>query len=337
MKKANSNVLIKILKTIAIPVCMFVALKIFFPANITMDTAGNMIYQAVAPSILAWGVLFGFKAGNWDFSPGATALASGIIGGNFAMMLGMGFFGIILFCALFGILFGLLTGGLYIWLKVPTIIVSIGVVFLLESLCGVVFNGEGIMVDSSAVVLNSFVPQIIFGIAAFLLAIYLYNFRSFGYHVRAVGNGTNIAAQSGINIYKVKFQALVVTGLFAGLFAAVTLGTSGVMRTVSASMGSMGTVFDAMMCMFVAMALGQFVNIVVAVFVGAVTLQFLKLTLMLIGLNSSYNQIIVAIFVLIFMCVSSASEIKRMAEAAKYRIMASKANEAEKKVNEINA
>ena len=316
--------IIRVIQTLALPAIMLILMKIGYPENITMNVIINMIYQAIAPAILAYGVCFNIKVGNWDFSVGAAALAAAIIGGNLAMQFNLGIVGVFLFCTVIGASCGLLTGCLYLFLKVPTIIASIGVVFLLESLCGIVFNGGGVMMSSEYVVLNSVGPQILIGVIIFALSFYLYNYRSFGYHVRAVGSNPNVATQNGINVYKVKFKALVAAGTFAGIYAAVTLGTTGVYRTVTASMGTMNTCFDAMMCVFVGMALSMFTNLFVGIFVGAVTLKILKLLLMITGIQSAYNQIFIAIFVLIFLCWSTYTDLKKLKLSQKWRVMTEK-------------
>lgn len=320
-EKFMGKKILRIVQTLALPAVLLIIMKIVYPENITMGTVVNMIYQAIAPAILAFGVCFNLKVGNWDFSVGAAALAAAIIGGNLAKMLNLGIVGVFVFCILVGACCGLLTGVLYLFLKVPTIIASIGVVFLLESLCGIAFNGGGVMLSGDYIVLKSVGLQILIGAIVFAFSFYLYNYRSFGYHIRAVGSNANVATQNGINVYRVKFKALVTAGTFAGIYAAVTLGTTGVYRTVTASMGTMNTCFDAMMCVFVGMALSMFTNLFVGIFVGAVTLKILTLLLMLTGVQSAYNQIFIAVFVLIFLCYSTYTDLKKMKQSQKWRVI----------------
>lgn len=316
IRKIVSN----ILKLLAIPVLMLVVMKLVFPSNITLDTVKNMIYQAVAPSILAWGACFNVKVGNRDFSVGASAMIAAIVGGNLALSMGLGYPGIFICTVLVGTLCGLTTGGLYLLLRVPTVIVSVGMVFMLESLSGIFMDGHGILLKNNDIVLDSFGPQMLVGLAVFTLSYYIYNYRPIGYHVRAIGNGMSVSTQKGINVFKVKFLSFVLAGLFAGIFGAVTLGTSGVYRASASSLSTMSIAFDAMMSVFIGQALGAFANLSVSIFVGSVALRILKLMMILIGFPASFYQIVVAIFVLMFMCISSYAEMKAEARTSKERI-----------------
>ena len=79
-----------------VPVLAFAVLSLIFRDTITLRNVPSLLQQAVAPAILGWGVLFNIKVGNWDFSVGSVVLISSIIGGNLAIMLNLGFFGLIL-------------------------------------------------------------------------------------------------------------------------------------------------------------------------------------------------------------------------------------------------
>ena len=134
------------IKTIAIPIVLLLFTKLLFPGNVGFGTVQNMVYQAVPAAILAWGVSFNMKIGNWDFSVGAVAMISAIVGGNLALNFGLGPIGMLLLCLAIGTFCGAVTGMLYYLLKIPTLIVSLGMVFLLESLSAIIFNGAGVLV-----------------------------------------------------------------------------------------------------------------------------------------------------------------------------------------------
>ncbi len=322
MKNSVASKTAGILVSVAIPIVMYMALVVYYPQNVNFDSAFAMVIQAITPAILAWGVCFDLKVGNWDFSVGAAVLAASIIGGNIALQLNLGIVGIVVCCTLVGALSGALTGFVYILLKVPSIIVSIGVTLILESLCAVAFGGSGVSVPVEFILFGGNIPKLIVLAVAFGIAYYLYNYRRFGYHVRAVGNGTTIARQNGINIYRVKFLAFMAAGVFAGIYSVLMLGSTGITKAVSAPLGTMGLCFDAMMCVFVGMSLPRSVNLIAAVFIGSVIMQIIKLALMLFGMESAYNQIVIALFVLIFMSISSRSDIFKKVFSRKKAIAA---------------
>lgn len=312
---------IALLKTISIPVLLLIVMKIIFPANIGTSTVRNMIYQAVPAAILAWGVSFNMKIGNWDFSVGAAAMIAAIVGGNLASMWNLGPVGMFVLCVAVGTLCGAVTGTLYYVLKIPTLIVSLGVVFLMESLSAIIFSGTGTFVTGNYVMLGTAVPMLLFGAAVLAFALFLFYYRPFGYHVRAVGNGAAIAAQEGINIYKVKFKVLVIASTFAGLYAFATLGRTGVWKASSSPMSTMGTCFDAMMCVFIGQALGAASNQFVGIYFGSVTLQIVKLLIILAGIKSTFTQVIISMIVLIFMSISTRKEYMEKLKLQKGRVV----------------
>lgn len=297
-----------VLKTISIPVILILVMKVAFPENIGLSTLKNMVYQAVPAAILAWGVSFNMKIGNWDFSVGAAAMIAAIIGGNTAISLGVGPIGMLVFCILIGMLCGCITGALYYWLRIPTLIVSLGMVFLLESMSAIIYDGAGVLVSGNYIMLGEAVPMIVFGVIVLGVAMVLFYGRPFGYHVRAVGNGAAIAAQEGINIYQIKFKVLVAASTFAGLYAFATISRTGVWKASSSPMSTMSICFDAMMCVFIGQALGAASNQFFGIYFGSVTLQMVKLFIILAEIKSTFTQVIISMIVLVFMCISNRRE-----------------------------
>lgn len=318
--KVIKNLISKYALMLAVPILLFVVLSIIFHGVIGTNNIPSLMQQAVAPAILGWGVLFNIKVGNWDFSVGSVVLLSAIIGGNIAVRLNWGFAGLLIFCLLVAVLAGVVVGLVYYFLKIPTIITSIGMLFIYESISSYAFEGQGIYLTGWNLLGNTEI--VIIAIVAAATAYLIFYRSSIGYNVRAVGNNMNIAAQNGLNVYRVKAVAIAIAGLFAGLYAFISLGTSGVQKTVS-SMGTMGTCFDAMMCVFVGMSITRRGNLVAGIFCGSLVMQLVKLALMAIGIPSEYNSIFIAIFVLIFMTMDAYTNNraprrkKETAEAAK--------------------
>lgn len=300
--KVIKNLISKYSLMLAVPILLFVVLSVIFHGVIGTNNIPSLMQQAVAPAILGWGVLFNIKVGNWDFSVGSVVLLSAIIGGNIAVGLNCGFAGLLIFCLLVAVLAGVVVGLVYYFLKIPTIITSIGMLLIYESISSYAFDGQGIYLTGWNLLGNTEI--VIIAIVAAATAYLIFYRSSIGYNVRAVGNNMNIAAQNGLNVYRVKAVAIAIAGLFAGLYAFISLGTSGVQKTVS-SMGTMGTCFDAMMCVFVGMSITRRGNLVAGIFCGSLVMQLVKLALMAIGIPSEYNSIFIAIFVLIFMTMDA--------------------------------
>jgi len=316
--KQNKNPMLAaalaIIKAFAVPAVIYLILTVVMPDKIYLGNARYLLIQAVTPAILAWGASFNLTAGHSDFSIGAAMLVASIVGGNLSQQFGLGVWGLMLICPVVGMLSSGLTGFLYTTLKIPSMIVSVGVMLIVESICSIIFGGRGVNLPASYIVFGPSNNTLIFGAVVFVLAYYMFNYRTFGVHVRALGNNAGVAAQCGLNVDRTRLKCFLCVGFFAGLYAVVSLGTSGVAKPVPA-MGTMRTAFDAMMCFMVGTALAPKINTIIAIYVGALYMQLVNLVLSAINFPSLFTQAVVAFFVLVVMCYSTIKETKALRAA----------------------
>lgn len=305
-----------LLRALCIPAAYYLVLMLLMPDRITLANARYYLIQAVMPAVLAWGASFSLTVGHRDFSIGASVLAAAIIGGNLALQFNLGVAGLLVLCPLIGMLTSSITGGLFVLLRIPSMIVSIGVMLIVESLCGVVFGGGGVFLPVEYVVFAGSGNTLLFGLFAFLLAYILYNHTCFGCHVQAIGSNPAVAETHGLNVMRIRFWCFAISGLFAGLYAVLLLGTTSVQRSVN-PMGTMKTAFDGMMCFCVGLAVARSVNPITSIIVGSIYMQLVQLTLAVTNFPSTFTQSVVAIFVLAVMCNSGRQELSERRRAHK--------------------
>ncbi len=306
MKNSIWRTATKYIPALLIPVVLFVLLMVLVPQKVSATNIPFIIIQSILPAVVAWGVCFGMTIGITDFAIGAYVLISAIVGGNLAQLFGVGVFGVIFFCTVVGLLCGCFTGTLYSLMKVPALVVSIGVMLILESLGSLVFGGGGIHLSQHYIVFGNSIRTVIFGVICFAAAYIIFTYMPFGYHVRAIGKGPSIARTLGLKVERTKFFTFVLAGIFAGLYAALSLCSTSVVRPINSIMGSMKITFDAIMCIFIGRALGGEINLMISVVIGSLVMQIVQLGLTAVNSPSTYTQAIVALVVLIAMCYSSA-------------------------------
>lgn len=297
------------LVAILIPVVMIFVILIISPETRSWNAVFSLICQGFAPAILGWGVLFGMKVGNWDFSIGARVVLASIMGGNLAINLGLGIPGFIIFTMIISMALAVIVGVAYLVLNIPTLIVSIGIMLIFESISRIIYGGKGVHLSSNMMVLASWPMNFIVFVIAFVIASYIYYMRKAGYSIRAAGNNAVVAQTNGINVTKTKAFALIISGIFAGIYAILNTSISGVVAPISSTMGSTATVFDAMMCVLIGMAIARSGNIMFGVYAGAIITQILKMAMMVLGLPTTYNKVVIAIFVVAFMVSSTRSDL----------------------------
>ena len=302
---------------VASPVVLMLLLLLVSPETRSFAAVWNVILQSLAPAVLGWGVLFNMKIGNWDFSIGERIVLTTILAGNFAMhittALNLGAAGfipvLIVLSVLIGIILGIIVGAAYYFLQIPTLIVSIGLMLIMESLTRILYNGAGIHISNDYMVLGKMPWNLILFAVIFVFASILYYKRKVGYSVRAVGSNPVVAKTNGINPKLLKAEALALSGIFAGLYSLMSLSATGVQSAVQGTMGSAAAVFDAMMCVLIGMSIAGQGNIMFGVFAGAIVTQLLKMGMMAIGLPTTFNKVVIGVFVVIFMVGSSRADL----------------------------
>ena len=299
LKTVRNYILVTLL-----PVAMFLVVYAIYPQTAKLSQLLTIFQQAILPAILAWGLYFNITAGNWDFSLGANALISGIVSCNIADRLGLGLIPFILICIAIATAIGAVNAILFYVTKIPTLIISIGLLFVLESLSGIVFNGSGAIAKSEWVIFGMMPYNIVVGVVFFLLALYLYKFNVLGYHVRAVGENSAVAQSHGIDVYMVKVKALIVAGFFSGVYAFTTLGSVGILSATS-GMTTTSQVFDGMMCYFIGLVLVKYANCIFTIYIGSVFLQMIKFAILVIGFNTSYQRVFISLMVIALIAVNN--------------------------------
>ena len=118
---------------VGLPLAMFLLVMAASGGRVKFSQLFSMITQAILPAILGWGVMCECKTGIWDFSVGANVLVCQILAGNLAKNWGLGVPGVIVLSIVIGTIIGFAMGELLTRAKIPSIIVSVGAMLLLES------------------------------------------------------------------------------------------------------------------------------------------------------------------------------------------------------------
>ncbi len=293
----------------AIPIGVFALMYLIFP-EITFNNVPSLFKQALFPAVLSCGIMFNFACGNWDLAVGAEVVLSAILAGRFALQTGLGVPAIILGCIVIGALCGAVTGAVYHITKVPTIIVTVGLLFIYECMGSLLSGGEGVNISNTRwVVLGTYPWNVIYGVAAMFAAYYILYQTKFGYQVRAVGSDAGIAMTNGIKVYRIKSLCLLLCGAFAGVYAAASLCSTGI-TSATTQMGTMSIAFDAMMSYLVGKAISfKRNNLVISMFAGALVMQDVKLLLLVMSIPTAYVNVCIAVLILILIALTENPQI----------------------------
>jgi ribose transport system permease protein len=125
---------------------------------------------------------------------------------------------------LVGVIAGAISGGLVAWLKVPSFLVTLGMLGLVVGIARWITASAPVPIaDMTYVAIfggGDFGPipgLLVWALVAVVLGAVVMNKTKFGRHVRATGGNLVAAGYTGVNTAKVKFTVLLMSGVFAAL------------------------------------------------------------------------------------------------------------------------
>ncbi len=204
----------------------FVAVFILFA--LTLGDSGfthpnnllNIFRQVATISIMAVAMTFVIAAAEIDLSIGSVAGLAAVVT---AMTLNT--FGLIpgiLAGLLVGVVAGSISGGLVAWLKVPSFLVTLGMLGLVVGVARWITASAPIPIaDQTYVAIfggGDFGPipgLLVWAVVIVAAGAIVMNKTKFGRHVRATGGNLVAAGYTGVNTAKVKFTVLLMSGVFA--------------------------------------------------------------------------------------------------------------------------
>lgn len=215
------------------------AVSLITPAFLTGPNLTSILEQVVVISIVAVAVNQVILAGEIDVSTGSLLAVCAFVYGNVALAFGGAWLPLLASLVVGGVV-GLLNGLLSTVARVPSIIATLGMLFVLRG---------GVLLFGGSQVLN-LAPQsrifglgnvlgvpisIVVGLAVFVLMEMLSRHSRWGRDVMAIGDNPRAAKELGLPIYSVRVRAFVASGLACGLAASVFLGQIGQLQATAAT------------------------------------------------------------------------------------------------------
>ena len=296
-KKVVSTVLI-----LCIPLAVYLVFLALQPARFGgAESMFILLQQAMLPSVTACGIYFIVTMGLWDFSVGANIVLSAIVGVQLYGFLGMA--GLVLGGICTGALVGLVNGFTYIKLKIPSIIVSIGLLMIYECLGMFASGGNILTLESAGRILGKAPYNIIGSVLAFALAYFFIQYTRIGVYIRAVGSNETVVGTMGINVAKYKMLGFILCGLFAGISSVLTISYSSSIAPLL-KMSSMDRNFLPLMGCFVGIALKKYINPILAILLGEFTISMLISGLITNGIDATLQNVVIGLTLLIIVGAS---------------------------------
>ncbi|WP_019637680.1 ABC transporter permease [Paenibacillus fonticola] len=303
--RAATNIF-NLIKTFSFPILVYVI--ILLTTWITGDTgyasAGafdRIIRGSVLSTVIAFAIALPLSGGRWDFAPGIIIILAGIIGGNLAINLELGPAMLLFLTIGVAILLSTIEGFLYLLLRVPTIIVSLGVVMVYEALSGILYDGSGTqlyMYPNLTIFARSPWLYILLAVTMAIFY-YLLTYTKFGYDIKSLSANPRLAVNMGVNEKKNIMFTYLVVGALLGL--AAVINTSTVLVSPANNLSSTFLMFSSMGPVLVGLYLARFTNLALGIFAGAIGMNALSYGMVVLGIDSAIQTVYLGMFIVIFM------------------------------------
>lgn len=302
--------------TLAIPALTALVLGILCTAN-GKAMIGNrisfnffMIYTAIV-MLTTMALSINLNSGRFDFSLGAMAALASVLSSRLTYALLGGGAGsaavMLLLNLLIGAALGLCSGGLYVLLRIPPIITSLGVTLILEGITFTVTGGKYVMEEVRNASMSAFAGNWYYSalviIAALALVIYLFDHTKFGYDYAALKNGQKVAVNTGVREVSNALVCYTLCGMLMGVVGFLNAARSTSINGGSLNFGSISIMFTAFLPMFIGGYIGRFSNEKLGFLLAAVCMSMLNSTFAAFSneISASMQSIINAVLLVAFL------------------------------------
>lgn len=280
--------------------------KIITPENFGSTSAlVNYFLSSIIYSVGGCGLFFIVVMGMFDFSIGANVILSSIVGVIASTC--FGYPGLLVGCIACGTLIGFLNGFLYIKLRIPSMIVTVGLMLIFESTAYFVAGGKKQTLDTALRAFGKAPASLILAIFAFLLMNFILRNTKIGTYCCAIGSNEYITKNMGINVDKYKLIGFVLTHFFVGIMAVLTV-SYGWSVTAITGMESMGRNFTPLMGTFLGLAFRKYGIPVLAIIIGEFIISIIFNGFIAIGAPTTIQNVVTGAALLIIVTLTARPE-----------------------------
>jgi ribose transport system permease protein len=313
MKSQLWKIVKNLLYTLWMPVVVYIFFSMLCAANgktgFGVDSDMMIILRnTIYSGLIALALSYNLTSGRFDFSIGSILILSTIIGANIALSQGLGPISMIAVCMTVGAILGTISGLVYIILRLPPIVVSVGVAMIYEGIGFLVNDGKGVrVINNPDLLIFAQQPYIsILAIIILIVLVILLNFTKFGFDTNSLRGGQAIAVNIGINE---KSNTLICYLIAGALMAAAGVISLSILGNMSPKLGlsSSSYMMNAFLPMFIGGFLAKYSDRNIGIMVGSFTQACIISGFAILGLSISLQLVLNSLIVLAFLVFTSNS------------------------------
>lgn len=307
-------------------ILMFLGVGAINPNFLSLDNIWLCLNSSVVYTVVALGIALVILTGEIDVSVGATLGMAAAVSGTMIRD-GQPWFLAIGAALLLGLVIGIINGFGVTVLRIPSIIMTLGINGIVRGLIYVYTDGK--WVENIPSEFKSLAQGRLFGAVTYfylgalvlmLVVNWVLTKTRRGRYLAAVGDNANGANLLGIPVEGTKWVAFALCGLFAALGGVLYVSRVGFVTPIAGNGYEMKVIAA---CVLGGISLSGGVGSVVGATVGAAIMASISRVLVFIGLSSTYDDTITGIL-LIAIVVSDALIRRRAVERARRERLAAK-------------
>lgn len=262
-----------------------------------------IINQTMLPTAMGLGLCAVSLSGMVDLAIGARVVFGAVLGGLMSHSFGAA--GMFAGCFLGAFAGTAVQAGLYRMLRIPSMVLSIGIIMIFEVLAVFLTKGFGhVLVESTVSSIGSFPYNMILLLIAAVSFHTIYYRTRMGRQLKAVGNNEDLCRSMGIKASRVKVLSFMMSALMCGFASVLSLCYSG---SVSIAIGSstLSMIFKPLMGVMIGMQLVKlYDNLPLLIFIGELAIQIVFNGFISLGMSDAWQNIILGIFILVVMTIT---------------------------------
>jgi ribose transport system permease protein len=251
--------------------------------------------QTAMVSLIAFGMTFVITAAQIDLSVGSIVGLVGMMA-TLSLQWGLGIFGASLVGMLTGTLVGLVNGVITAKLRIPSFLVTLGMLGIARGISLTVTGTQTVVVYNKAFpalwgagMICGFPVSVLWVLLFLIITIVLYNYTVFGNHVKATGGNIVAAKFSGVNTDAVIIKVLMLSGFLSSI--------AGLLMTARLAAGrpevGSGMELDAIAAVILGgTSLFGGRGSIINTLIGALIMGVISNGLVILGLGSSIQMIV---------------------------------------------
>jgi ribose transport system permease protein len=274
------------------------------------------------PTIIGLGMALMLQCGLMDFTIGCRLIFAAVMGGVFTTFGGLA--GFIAGCIVGSVLIALVTALLYRFLKIPSMVVSLGFILVGEvmnyRLAETIGSSAGVMYSDNIAALFTYPYNIIWIAVACVIFYFLVYHTKIGFHISAIGSDEVLASSIGVSPANVKTKAFLLSAVFVAIAAFLQVGVSSIV-TIQLNMSTINVIFKPMMGVMIGMTLvSLWNNFPVMIVLGEICIAIIFNGMIAMGMSDSFQNIVLGLFLFAVLGISgNSAKIKEAMRKRKVR------------------